>query len=140
MRGRADAAGFALPIAVAVLLAACLLLSHGSSPSRLFWIALAAIVVAAAATIWSPVRLTGSAFALLACLAGLALWEAVSIEWSIQPARSWDAANRTLVYSAFAALGVLLARTPRTRVAAGIGALFTLTIVVALFGKVVPGI
>src|SRR6185437_3323273 len=40
--------------------------------------------------------------------AAFVLWQAASIAWSIEPARSWDYANRSLVYLAFAAVGALL--------------------------------
>ncbi|TML73227.1 MAG: hypothetical protein E6G13_03860 [Actinobacteria bacterium] len=137
---RADAGALALPAAAAGLLVVALLFGHGSSDSRLFWIGGATILVAVAAAIWRPPALSGPALGLLLSLAALAIWQALTIAWSIQPARSWDYANRGLVYFAFASLGVLLAGVPRSWIAAGLGALFTLTLLVALTGKVFPGI
>jgi tetratricopeptide (TPR) repeat protein len=68
------------------------------------------------------------------------LWQAASIAWSIQPARSWDYANRGLVYLAFAAVGALLGGVAPRRLAfaaaALLGALFTW----ALAAKVIPAL
>ena len=43
----------------------------------------------------------------------LAAWLGLTISWSLLPDRSWDYADRALVYVLFAALGLWLA--PRTR-------------------------
>src|SRR4051812_47294086 len=136
----ADAGAFALPAAAAALLAAALLFGGGSSDTRLFWIGGAALLVAAVAVVWRPPALTGPALGFLLCLGALAAWQALTIEWSIEPSRSWDYANRGVVYFGFAALGVLLAGVPRSRIAGALGALFMFTIVIALAGKVFAGI
>ncbi|HZC28382.1 MAG TPA: O-antigen ligase family protein, partial [Gaiellaceae bacterium] len=49
-----------------------------------------------------------------------------------------DYANRGVVYFAFGCLGALLGSVPRPWVAAGLGALTTSVLIVALFAKVVP--
>src|SRR5436305_7347492 len=139
MRG-ADVRGALVPGAAAVLCFAALFLSSGSSESRLFWIGTAAVLVAAIGWALRPPTLDRRALVFFVAFAAFVLWQAASIAWSIQPARSWDYANRGLVYFAFASLGVLLAGVPRSWIAAGLGALFTLTLLVALTGKVFPGI
>ncbi len=48
-------------------------------------------------------------FGALLPLAGLVAWLALSISWSTLPDRSWDYADRGLVYLLFAALGLWLA-------------------------------
>jgi O-antigen ligase len=68
------------------------------------------------------------------------LWQAATIAWSIEPAASWDYTNRGLVYFAFACVGVLLGSVPRSWVAAGLGALTTAVLLIALLAKVVPGL
>jgi hypothetical protein len=137
---RAAVRGAALPAAAAALVAAALLAGRGSSDSRLFWIGASCVVLVATAAILVPPVVSGEAFALLACLAGFAVWQAVTIQWSVQPARSWDYANRGLVYFAFASLGLLLAGLPRRWIATAVGMLFTLTLAVAFIGKIFPGI
>ena len=64
----------------------------------------------------------------------LALWLAVTISWSALPARSWEYANRALL---FAALGLWLA--PRRReLALGLMALLGAVVIWSLLGKVLP--
>src|ERR671935_952108 len=122
----------------AALVAGALFFGHGSSDGRLFWIGAAALVLAALGWIVRPSALTTAGAAFLVLLGALVVWEAISIHWSIQPARSWDYANRGLVYFAFAALGVLLGGLPRARIAAALAALFGALFAVALAAKVVP--
>jgi hypothetical protein len=70
-------------------------------------------------------------------LAALAVWCAVSIGWSGLPDRSWDYANRTILYALFAVLGLWAAG--RTRVLAnGLAILLGAVIVWSLLGKVFP--
>ncbi len=70
-------------------------------------------------------------------LAGLAVLCAVSISWSWLPDRSWDYANRTLLYALFALLGLWLA--PRPRLAAGgLAAVVFAVVGWSLLGKVLP--
>ena len=61
----------------------------------------------------------------------------LSISWSLLPDRSWDYADRALVYLLFAALGLWLA--PRTReLANGLCILLGAVVVWSLAGKVLP--
>jgi hypothetical protein len=137
---RADVGAAGLPAAAAGLLLLALLFGHGTSDSRLFWIGVAAFLVAAIAVAWRPRAMNGTAVAFLVLLGGLVLWQAATIAWSIEPAASWDYTNRGLVYFAFACVGVLLGSVPRSWVAAGLGALTTAVLLVALLAKVVPGL
>jgi hypothetical protein len=137
---RADAGAAGLPAAAAALVAAALFFGHGSSDSRLFWTGVPALLLAAVARVLRPPRLSGAAFALLCLLGGLVVWQALTIAWSIQPSRSWDFANRGLVYFAFACVGLALAPVSRAWIAAGLGALLTGLLIVALAAKVVPGL
>jgi hypothetical protein len=92
-----------------------LFLANADDLSRLVWIgalALAASVLplaAALAGVAPDVRVDRAAGAFLGCLAGLAIWMGASTTWSLSPDRSWQSANRTLVYVAFALAGVVLA-------------------------------
>jgi hypothetical protein len=138
---QALAGGAWVSAAAGALLTFALLASRGSSDSRLFWIGLAGLVVATLGLTLRPPRLGAPALAFLGLLAGFALWQAVTIAWSIQPAASWDYSNRAVVYLAFAAVGVVVGSAiPRTWVATGLGLLFTLVLLVALAAKVIPGL
>jgi O-Antigen ligase len=137
---RADVGAAGLPAAAAGLLLLALFFGQGTNDSRLFWIGLAALLVAAVAVVWRPRAVGGTAAVFLAFLGGLALWQAATIAWSIEPAASWDYANRGLVYFAFACIGVLLGSVPRSWVAAGLGALTTTLLILALAAKVVPAL
>ena len=69
--------------------------------------------------------------------AALVAWLAASISWSWLPDRSWEYADRGLVYLLFVVLGLWL--TGRTRLlAAGLAALLGAVAVWALLGKVLP--
>ena len=130
--------GAALP--AAALAFAALFFSNGSSQSRLFWIGTAAVLVAAIGWIVRPPSLTRPALLFFAAFGAFVLWQAASIAWSIEPSRSWDYANRGLVYFTFAAVGALLGGiAPQRLVDAAcllLGALF----VWALAAKVIPGL
>ena len=136
---QALAGGGWLSAAAGALLAFALFGSRGSSDSRLFWIGFAALIVAAAGSVVRPPRLAGAGLGFLGLLAGLALWQAVTIVWSIQPDASWNYANRTLVYLAFGVVGVVAGSTvPRRWVATALGALLTVLLLVALAAKAIP--
>ena len=114
---------FAAPTLAAAALCFCaLFLSGGFDDAALVWIgglalALAALTAAAAQVGPLPApRVDARAAAFLGCLFGLAAWAGLSTLWSVSPDRSWAYTNRTLVYAAFALLGVLLsALIPRVR-------------------------
>src|SRR5436190_6360889 len=138
---QALAGGAWFSVAAGALVAVAVLAASGSSNSRLFWIGVAALVVAAAALVVRPRALPRTAAAFLGALAAFALWQAVTIAWSIEPASSWDYANRTLVYLAFAVVGVAVgSAVPRTWIATALGALLTLVLLIALAAKVVPAL
>src|SRR5919198_5628583 len=122
----------------AALVAGALFFGHGSSDGRLFWIGAAALLLAAIGWILRPAAIGVPGAAFLVLLGLFVVWQAISIHWSIQPARSWDYANRGLVYFAFAAVGALLGGLPRARIAAALAALLGALLAVALAAKVVP--
>jgi hypothetical protein len=117
-----------------------LFFSGGSSHSRLFWIGVPAVVVAAVGWAWRPVRLPRLAVAFFCVLAAFVVWQGVSIAWSIQPSGSWDYTNRGLVYFAFAAVGALVGNTPLRRYAAVACVLLGGLFAFALVAKVIPAL
>jgi O-antigen ligase len=119
----------------------------GFDDAPLVWIGGLTLVFAAALAAATLVgllptpHLVPSAAVFLGCLFGLALWAGASTLWSVSPDRSWTYANRTLVYAAFALVGVLIARlAPRTTIAAGAALLLGLVIGWALLAKCVPAL
>lgn len=130
-----------------LLAGAAVLFSAGSSTSRLVWLGLAALAVAAAtatavAAGWRPVlsRETVIAFALLVAFV---CWCGLSVLWSIEPDRSWDYFNRGLVYIALAVVGLAIgAFVPRAARlwAYALAVLIALALGWALLGKAVPWI
>jgi hypothetical protein len=130
--------GAALPAAAAALAFAALFFSDGSSQSRLFWIGAFAVIGAAVGWGARPPSLPGPALLFFGALAAFVLWEGASIAWSIQPSRSWDYANRGLVYLAFAAVGALLGGAALRRFGYAAAALLGALFVWALAAKVIP--
>jgi hypothetical protein len=128
-------------VAAAGLLIAAVLLGNGSSDDRLLWIGGAAVVAAGAVAIrWLP-RPSGAAVVFLAALGAFVLWIGLSILWSVEPDRSWSYFNRSVVYLAFAVVGIafgaLVRRAPSLGaavLAASLGAVLAW----ALLGKVFP--
>jgi len=139
MRGAAVRGALA-PAAAAVLCFASLFLSAGSSQSRLFWIGTAAVLVAAIGWAVRPPTLSRPALAFFLVFAGFVLWQAASITWSIQPARSWDYANRSLVYLAFATVGALLGGVAPRKLTYAAAALLGALFLWSLAAKVVPAL
>jgi len=140
---------FAAPaLAAAALCFAALFWSGGFDDAALVWIGgltLALAALTAAAAFLGPLpapRLDVPAGAFLGCLFGLAAWAGLSTLWSISPDRSWAYTNRTLVYAAFALLGVLLsAVVPRVSALAGAAAaLLGLVLGWALLVKCIPAL
>jgi hypothetical protein len=72
-------------------------------------------------------------------LAALTAWVALSILWSTLPDRSWDYADRTLIYLLFAALGLWFAGRTRD-LALGLAAVLGAVVVWSLAGKVLPAL
>src|SRR6266480_6170061 len=139
MRG-ASVRGALIPGAAAALCFAALFLSAGSSQSRLFWIGTAAVLVAAIGWALQPPTLPRASVVFFVGFAAFVLWQAASIAWSIEPARSWDYANRSLVYLAFAAVGALLGGLAFPRLAEAAALLLGALFVWALAAKVIPGL
>jgi O-antigen ligase len=124
-----------LPLAASLLLCG-LALFFGGGPGNgsLMWLGGGALL--ALLLLLATRGIPGGALALLP-LAALAAWLALSIAWSSLPDRSWDYADRTLVYLLFAALGLWL--SGRTReLALGLAALLGAVAVWSLAGKVLP--
>jgi O-Antigen ligase/Tetratricopeptide repeat len=128
-------------VAAAGLLIAAVLLGNGSSDDRLLWIGGAAVVAAGAVAIrWLP-RPASPGVVFLAALGAFALSCGLSILWSVEPDHSWSYFNRSVVYFAFAvvgmALGALHRRAPRLT-AAILAMSFGAVLAWALLGKVFP--
>lgn len=114
-----------------------------------FWLGalalLAAALLGAVALLGRvPLAVGGSGGALVGSLLAVAVWNGVSVAWSIAPDRSWDELNRVVVYTAFAVLGLVLgslagARTLRL-VAALLTGAFAAAILWALAGKAIPAL
>src|SRR4051812_12242284 len=97
----------------------------GLTAATLAWIGALALVAAALAAgaallgMLPAPRLDGPAAVFLGSLFGLAVWCGLSTVWSISPERTWGYTNRTVVYTAFALLGLVVGtRLPRARLAA----------------------
>src|SRR5205823_8141378 len=86
-------------------------------------------------------RLDGPAALYCAALLGLAVWCGATTVWSISPDRTWSYTNRTVVYAAFALVGLLAGtRLSRARLAAGAAVLLALLVGYALLAKCVPAL
>jgi O-antigen ligase/polysaccharide polymerase Wzy-like membrane protein len=145
--------GFLAPQALvaggaAVLVAAAVLFSGGSADNPLMWIGGLAIVAAAFAAVSAAVgtlavpALSPLGVATVGLFAGLVVWLGLSVIWSIEGDRSWNYANRALVYLAFLVLGLALAtmrRAPRLA-AAWLAAVTAVAVGVALLTKIFPAL
>jgi hypothetical protein len=124
-----------LPLAASLLLiGAALFFGGGATNGSMPWLggALLLTLLALLATRGVP----GGSAAVLP-LALLTLWLALTIAWSALPARSWDYANRALLYTLVAALGLWL--SSRTReLALGLMALLGAVVIWSLLAKVLP--
>ncbi len=106
----------------------------------LVWIGGLALLLCALLLVRPPL-LDRPAVLLLGGLLGLTLWSGISIVWSISPDRTWSFTNRTLVYLAFALLGVLVcAQVTREQVALGAAVLLAAVVGWALLAKCVPAL
>ena len=124
-----------LPL-VAPLALAGLAVFFGGGPGNgsIMWLGGGAllIILALLATTGAP-----RGFRSLLPFAGLVAWIALSISWSTLPDRSWDYADRALVYLLFAVLGLWLASRTRD-LANGLCVLLAAVVVWSLAGKVLP--
>jgi hypothetical protein len=127
--------GRGLQVAAPLLLTGlALFFGGGPGDGSVFWLGAGALVAIAGLLLTIGVPRGWPA---ILPLAALAVWCAVSIGWSGLPDRSWDYANRTVLYVLFAALGLWAAA--RTRLLAhGLAALLGAVIVWSLLGKVFP--
>jgi hypothetical protein len=124
-----------LPVAAPLLLVGlALFFGGGPSDSSVFWLGGLALlaVLALLASDGVPGGFEGPAL-----LALLGVWCAISIAWSWLPDRSWDYANRTLVYAALAGVGLWAAGRTR-ELAVGLAVLLGALIGWSLLGKVLP--
>ncbi|MDQ4030240.1 MAG: hypothetical protein M3168_04290, partial [Actinomycetota bacterium] len=126
----------ALVGATGALAAVAVLAGGGSAGERLAWIGIGAVALATLGLSRLP-RLGREGVALVATLAAFALWSGITIVWSIDPDRSWEATNRAFVYLAFLLLGTLV---PRALAAWGLGLLAGAATGWALLGKVLPAV
>jgi O-Antigen ligase len=127
--------GRGLPVAVPLLLAGvALFFGGGPGDGSIFWLGAGAVVGLAALLLTVGVP---RGFAATLPLAALAVWCAASITWSGLPDRSWDYANRTVLYALFVALG-LWARARSRALANGLAVLLGAVIFWSLLGKVLP--
>ena len=109
------------------------------------WTALAALLVAG---VWGVLALSGSvpvpggALVLGGLMLATAAWSGLSIAWSVAPDLSWAELNRTLVYTAFLAVGLLLGARPGSGrlAAAALTVAFGAGVVWALAGKAIPAV
>src|SRR4051812_16436131 len=109
----------AAPIAAGLVAACALFGSGGPSDAPLVWIGGLALLLGAALLL-RPATGSGPAILLLGSLFGLTVWSGLSTLWSISPDRTWTTTNRTLVYAAFALVGVLAGtQVSRERLADG---------------------
>jgi len=124
-----------LPLAAPLLLAGfALFFGGGAADGALPWLGGGALVTIVAML---AARGVPAGWPALVPLGGLAAWLALSISWSALPDRSWDYANRALLYLLFAAVGLWLATRTR-QLALGLMALLAAVIVWSLLGKVLP--
>jgi hypothetical protein len=124
-----------LPVAAPLLLAGlALFFGGGPADGSIFWLGGGALL---AALVLLATEGVPGGWPAPAVLALLGVWCAVSIWWSGLPDRSWDYANRTVVYALFAALG-LWAATRTRALAVGLAVLLGAVISWSLLGKVLP--
>lgn len=148
LRGAA-APGPALLLGSGVLLAFALLGGDGSSYGSLVWIGALALLAAGvllALSLWGVLpwpRPNGAGLLCVVLLAALVVWIGLSVLWSVVPDRSWEYANRGLVYLAFLVIGLVVGAVDRRAVqaaAVGLAALLAAVMVWALAGKVIPSL
>src|SRR5829696_3436726 len=110
------------------------------------WLSLAALLVAGG---WCALALSGRAplpgggLALAGLLLATAVWAGLSLGWSVAPDLSWEELDRTLVYLAFLAIGLLLGATgpaASRRAAAALTVALGAAVIWALAGKAIPAL
>ena len=127
--------GRGLTVAVPLFLVGlALFFGGGPGDGSIFWLGAGAVVGSVALLL--TVGVPRGAIATVP-LAALAAWCAASISWSGLPDKSWDYANRTVLYALFVALGLWAAARTRA-LANGLAVLLGAVIVWSLLGKVLP--
>jgi len=121
-------------LAVLLLAAAAFFFGGGAGTATLPWLTGLAVVVAFALVAG---RGTSRGLVVLVPLGAFAIWSACSVAWSIEPDRSWEYANRTALYAAFAFVGLVAAPSAR-RLAVGLGVVLGAVCVWSLAGKALP--
>jgi len=143
-------AAFVLTALVAAALLGATFAGDGSDVDGILPVGGAAVLLLGIALVivalgWlAPPRLGGAGLLTLAAMLLLTAWIGATVAWSIAPDRSWDAFNRSVAFTAFLALGMVLAGTAG-RVASRLGAAVlsvALGVVLtwALATKVVPSL
>src|SRR5438477_7397858 len=123
------------PLAAALALTGlALFFGGGSGDGSLWWLGAGAAVAIVVALLTRGLPRGLSA---VAPLGALVAWSALSISWSWLPDRSWDYADRGLVYLLVATLGLWLAARTR-ELALGLCVLLAAVAVWALAAKVFP--
>ena len=143
----------AVAAAAAVLAISAVFFGGGFAPARLVWIGGGALLLAALASggvlsgLLPQPRPDGPASVFAGCLFGLAVWAGSTTLWSVSPDRSWETTNRTLIYAAFALVGVVLgpllarlAGAPAAALASSAAAVLGLVFGWALLAKCVPAL
>lgn len=109
------------------------------------WTAVAALLVAGgwgALALAGRVPLSDGGIVLGGLVLATAAWSGLSIAWSVAPELSWADLNRTLVYAAFLAVGLLLGalRQGAKLAAAALVVALGAGVVWALAGKAIPAV
>ncbi len=135
---------------VGAALAAAMFVGDGSDVGGILPVGGAAVVLLAAVLVVMALgrlpaaRLGRSGGVLVAAMVALAVWTGATIAWSIVPDRSWDSFDKTIAYTAFLGLGIVLAATGgrfSTRLAASMLSLvIAITLTWALLAKAVPAL
>src|SRR5690349_7910717 len=123
-----------LLVASLVLTGLALFFGGGAGNGSLWWLGAGAVAVIVAGVVLRGIPRTWWPVVPFALLVG---WLGLSIAWSWLPDRSWDYADRGLVYLLFAVLGLWLAGRTR-ELALGLAVLLGALAVWALLGKVLP--
>ena len=112
-----------------------------------FWLgalALLAAGVAATLALLGRLPLARGGGSVVGALLAIAIWNGISVAWSIAPDRSWGELNRGLVYASFAVVGVVLGSLYGDRSARVVAAIltgaFAVAILWALAGKAIPAL
>ena len=112
-----------------------------------FWLgalALLAAGVAGTLALLGRLPLARGGGSVVGALLAIAIWNGISVAWSIAPDRSWGELNRGLVYASFAVVGVVLGSLYGDRSARVVAAIltgaFAVAILWALAGKAIPAL